>query len=165
MTTLETARLRIRPLETGDLDAFFAITRDPDAMRLMDDGQPLTRERTEEWIQVSQRNYALHSRGCMAVLERTTGAFIGFCGLVANGDQSRIELVYALRPSASGRGYATESARAMLEYGATLMDTIYATVYPQNTASLRVLEKLGFKQIHVADDGVVHFAFTTGGQA
>jgi RimJ/RimL family protein N-acetyltransferase len=165
MRTLTTPRLNVRPLEARDLEAFYAITGDAEAMRLMGDGQPLTLEQTREWIAVSQRNYALHARGCMAVLERETGAFVGFCGLVASDDRRRIELIYALSPAVWGRGYATEAARAMLEYGATILDTVYASVYPQNAASLRVLEKLGFKQTHVADDGVVHLEFANGGHA
>ena len=157
MKSLTTPRLTIRALEQDDLTAFHAICGDENAMRLMGDGLPLTLEQTQQWITVSQNNYKLHSRGCMAVIERDSNALIGFCGLVAGDTAGEIELIYALAPSHWGRGYATESAGAMLEYGLTILPCINASIYPQNKASRRILEKLGFEETRVELDGTVFF--------
>lgn len=159
MKTLTTPRLSIRALEQGDLAAFHAICGDATAMRLMGDGLPLTLEQTRQWIDVSQRNYELHSRGCMAVIERDTNSMIGFCGLVAGDTAGEIELIYALAPSHWGRGYAFESAGAMLEYGLTILPRIHASIYAANKASQRVLEKLGFAQTRVEPDDTIFFQF------
>ena len=112
-----------------------------------------------KWIDVSQRNYALHQRGCMAVIEQSTNALIGFCGLVAGDTAGEIELIYALAPSHWGRGYAFESAGAMLEYGLTILPRIHASIYAANKASQRVLEKLGFAQTRVEPDDTIFFQF------
>ena len=157
MKTLTTPRLSIRALEQGDLAAFHAICGDATAMRLMGDGLPLTLEQTRQWIDVSQRNYELHSRGCMAVIERDTNSMIGFCGLVAGDTSGEIELIYGFAPDHWGRGYATESAGAMLEYGQTILPRIIASIYPQNKASQRILEKLGFVKTRVESDGAICF--------
>ena len=151
MQTLTTPRLVIRPLEESDLRAFHLICGDEAAMQFMGDGKPLLLEGTQKWIAVSQQNYMLHSRGCMAVIERATNAFIGFCGLV-KGDNEHIELIYAFTPQVWGRGYAAEAGAAMVAYGREFIPEIIATVYPENTASLRVLEKVGFRQTHVNED-------------
>jgi [ribosomal protein S5]-alanine N-acetyltransferase len=159
MQTLNTPRLTIRPLEEADLGAFHLICGDAKAMQFMGDGKPLTLEQTQKWIAVSQQNYMLHKRGCMAVIERATNAFIGFCGLVV-GDRQHIELIYAFAPQVWGCGYATEAGAAMVVYGREFIPEIIATVYPENAASLRVLEKIGFRQTHVdADDSGVETAF------
>ena len=157
MKSLTTPRLTIRALEPGDLAAFHAICGDATAMRLMGDGLALTLEQTRQWIDVSQRNYALHQRGCMAVIEQSTNALIGFCGLVAGDTAGEIELIYGFAPSHWGRGYALESAGAMLEYGLTILPRIHASIYAANKASQRVLEKLGFAQTRVEPDGTVFF--------
>ncbi len=145
----------------SDLDAFFAICSDAATMRLMGDGLPLTLEQTRQWIDVSQRNYSLHSRGCMAVIERDTNTMIGFCGLVVGDNVGEIELIYGFAPAHWGRGYATESARAMLEYGQTILPRIVASIYPQNKASQRILEKLGFEQTRVDADGTICYQLET----
>ena len=157
MENLTTPRLTIRALEMSDLEAFHAICGDATAMRFMGNGQPLTVEQTWRWITVSQNNYALHSRGCMAVLERGTNEMIGFCGLVVGDDAGEIELIYGFAPIYWGRGYASESASAMLEYGRTFLPRIHASIYPQNSASQRILQKLGFEQTRVATDGTICF--------
>jgi [ribosomal protein S5]-alanine N-acetyltransferase len=151
MQPLTTPRLTIRPLEESDLGVFHLICGDAKAMQFMGDGKPLTLEQTQKWIAVSQQNYALYRRGCMAVIEDATKAFIGFCGLV-KGEGEHIELIYAFTPEVWGRGYATEAGAATVAYGREFIPEIIATVYPENTASLRVLEKIGFRQTHVSTD-------------
>ena len=81
---------------------------------------------------------------------------IGYCGLIigrASFDEP--ELVYELLPRAHGQGYATEAADAVLHAAvATGRHRIWATVRTWNLASLRVLEKLGFRNDHnTTEDG------------
>lgn len=146
MKTLKTKRLTIRPLENADLKAFFAVTGDTVVMRFVGDNQPLSLELTQRWIEVSQRNYATKGYGCMAVIETSSTDFIGYCGLVVGEDTNAPELIYAFKPSVWGKGYATEAAHAMLEFGLVDcgLDVIEATADPDNLASVRILEKLGF---------------------
>jgi RimJ/RimL family protein N-acetyltransferase len=156
MKTLETKRLTIRPLRKTDLNALFAITGDATVMRFVGNNQPITLEQTRQWIEVSQRNYATKGYGCMAVIERVSGHFIGYCGLVTGEDTNAPEIIYGLMPSVWGKGYATEAARAMLAFGFTdcTLLMIEATADPNNFASLRVLDRLGF--VWAKTDGDVH---------
>ncbi len=93
----------------------------------------------------------------MAVTMRETNAIIGFCGLVAGDTLGEIELIYAFAPAHWGHGYASESAGAMLEYGQTILPRIHASICPQNKASQRILEKMGFQQTRVEPDGTICF--------
>lgn len=57
MEVFETERLVVRRLRPDDLDDFAALCGDPEVVRYMDDGEPLSRERTKEWIDGSLANY------------------------------------------------------------------------------------------------------------
>lgn len=159
MNIIETERLIVRHLETNDLDAFFAICGDADVARYMDEGKPLSREMTQKWIEVSQNNYRTKGYGCSAVIEKTTGEFIGFCGLVHTPDvEGQIEIIYAFTPSRWGKGYATEVVKTMLEYGRNTLKLprIVATIHPQNIPSQQVAEKAGmaYEKDSVDEDGI-----------
>lgn len=146
MQIIETQRLVVRHLETDDVEAFYAITGDPDTTRYMDTGDPLSRELTEKWIAVSKDNYKTKGYGCSAVIEKATGDFIGFCGIVHHPEKpAQIEIIYAFKPSAWGKGYATEVVKAMLDYGFETcgLQKIIATIHPENKESVRVAEKAG----------------------
>lgn len=143
----ESQHLLGRHVRAGDVDALLAVYGDADAMRWVGDGEPLTRAQCVEWVAVCARNYRTRGYGLSALVERTSGEIIGFCGLVHPAGQAEPELKYALRREHWGRGLATEAARAMLAYardGLGLRHAI-ATAYPQNLASLRVLRKAGMQ--------------------
>lgn len=94
-----------------------------------------------------------------AVLERESGVVIGDVGFLrTEGDG--VEIGWHLHPSARGRGDATEAARACLDHGfATLgFDRVSAYVETANTASLRVIEKLGMIFVRSGVDGVPPWA-------
>lgn len=88
--------------------------------------------------------------GKLAVVVKSSQALIGYCGIetcLLNGRQE-IELGYRLVKSARGLGYATEAARALLDhYKKTGVEDIMAFTEPQNTASINVLEKLGYRAV------------------
>ncbi len=159
MTSLfETDRLVVRQLRPDDIDRLFAITGDAELMRYMGDGQPLSRELTAKWIEVSINNYATKGFGCSAVIDTRDGAFIGFCGLVQSEDAEppeASELIYALLRSYWGQGLATELAAEMVAYGwrACGLKRIIATIYPKNLGSKRILEKIGMTYLkHELDE-------------
>ena len=83
-----------------------------------------------------------------ALVERETGAVVGFCGLVHFAGRAEPEIKYALLRAVWGRGLATEAARALLGYGAAAhgLQMIIATVDPDNHASQRVLAKAGMQR-------------------
>ncbi|MEZ5064623.1 MAG: GNAT family N-acetyltransferase [bacterium] len=149
----ETPSLRCRRWIASDLDAIHAVYSDREAMRWVDDGEPITRAACEEWLRVTERNYATRGYGMFALVDREKGEVVGFCGLVHPEDQPEAEIKYAFRREVWGRGLASEAVPAMLTYGATLgMGRIIATVAPENVASRRVLEKAGLSEIDRRED-------------
>jgi RimJ/RimL family protein N-acetyltransferase len=84
---------------------------------------------------------------------------IGYCGLIRtpHGGEDRIEIAYELLQEFQGRGIATEAADAVLEYAyAAGHRRIWASVREWNTASFRVLQKLGFFDTDERDKNEVH---------
>ena len=85
--------------------------------------------------------------GEMSVYRQSDASYLGWCAIGHSRFLNDIELGYRFCRDAWGHGYATEAAAAMLSaaYRASEMDQILACAHPENTASIRVLEKLGFK--------------------
>jgi [ribosomal protein S5]-alanine N-acetyltransferase len=145
METIETDRLVIRRLRDEDLDELHEVCGDPELMRYVGEGRPLSRDETRRWIERSRANYEKHGFGSAAVVAKDGGRFAGYCGLVYGPGGSEVELIYALKREFWGAGLATEAARAVLEYGFTKcrLTRIVATIDPANLASIRIAEKLG----------------------
>ena len=161
---LETARLTIRRIVAGDAAAMHAVYGDAEAMRWVADGLPLARERCEDWVKVTERNYAARGYGMFTVLLRDSNEVVGFCGLVHPGGQPDAEIKYAFGRASWGKGYATEAATAMLRHGASAhgLARIIATAAPENLASHRVLAKAGMKpeEPRRSEDGAVTLVFS-----
>lgn len=160
MTTFfETDRLIVRGVEFDDLDPFAALCADPIAMQYMDDGSTLDLATVERWIGICHTKYRERGYGTSAVIEKASGAFIGFCGVIRAPDNDFDEIVYALAQSAWGKGYATEVAQAMLRYVFSIsnLKEIYATINSNNQASLRMMDKIGmqYHQSLVEEDGSI----------
>jgi RimJ/RimL family protein N-acetyltransferase len=144
LPTLETARLRIRPLTMDDAEAYHrAIHGDDDVMRFLPSGTAMPLEHTQYLIGYFADHAEQFGFSFEAVIDKASGAFMGHVGLHQLSDA--VELGYALGKAYWGAGYATEAARAMMGWGfeALKLDSIIAVAYPQNTASRRVMERLG----------------------
>jgi len=89
--------------------------------------------------------------GFLAIRRHGADALIGYCGLlVGRASLDEPEIAYELFRAAHGQGYATEAAAALIEAAAaTGRRRLWSTVADWNTASLRVLEKTGFRRDHV----------------
>jgi RimJ/RimL family protein N-acetyltransferase len=145
MTTIETERLRLRPITPDDVPALHAIYAHPDVERWI--GPHLASELA---VEVGKQIALQEARGfsMFALEDRATGELLGDCGLQPlelKGPE--IEIGWDLAPHAWGRGYATEAARAVLarafaepSWG---LDEVIAVVDPANSASQRVAEKAG----------------------
>ena len=143
---IETTRLLLRPLRTDDVDAYVALHADERVnqfVRSLDHDQALERLRRTE------RQWAERGHGLCAVELKESGEFIGRCGLNYWEQFDEIEIGYALKAETWGRGYATEAAKACLDWGFANLDAPYFTamIQPANTASVRVAERLGFTEL------------------
>jgi ribosomal-protein-alanine N-acetyltransferase len=95
--------------------------------------------------------------GLLAVERKDSAEVIGYCGLISPGVRAtgEPELAYELLQAAQGYGYATEAGQAVVSWmGEAGHERLWATVREWNLASLRVLEKLGFRTVRVEPDAV-----------
>ena len=117
-------------------------------MRFSPDGPSASLEDTRAILEKHLASYRAHGIGKWAVALRADGTVIGHCGVAmepVHGLTPEPELGYRLRPEFQGKGYATEAAKAALEHCLMLvgLPRILGIVEPANTASARVLLKLG----------------------
>ncbi len=142
---LLTARLRLRPRTVDDLEANLAMDLDPEVHRyIFVHGVPDAATHRAELL---HRIATPPARASLRVVEwRQQPGFLGWCGVFPLEDSGLIELGYRYARAAWGQGIATEAARAVLDYGFRQLglDPIVAVTHPDNLASRRVLEKLGF---------------------
>jgi RimJ/RimL family protein N-acetyltransferase len=145
--SLATPHLDLRPFAETDAAAMHRIYSDPVVMRYVATGPAAN-------LGVSQRllrDYTVHQRthgfSFWGVVERSSGALIGDAGLYRT-PAGEVELGYTLGAPWWGRGYATEAAEAWLDaaFGRLGIDAVIALAEPANTASLRVLEKVGMQR-------------------
>lgn len=144
-----TPRLRLREFVAGDWPAVLAYQRDPRYLRFQE-WEDRTPEAVQAFVQMFVDHQRAHPRSKfqLAITLREGGALIGNCGVRLNEPGGYdAETGYELAPKHWGRGYATEAARAMLDFGfGTLgLHRIMAYCVAENSASAHVLEKLGMK--------------------
>lgn len=140
---LETERLILRPFAETDAEALCALHAERGV------GNP-TVEEAEKVIATGLAFAASSGIALLAARRRVENDFIGYCGLiVGRATIDEPEIAYELFQRVHGNGYATEAARAMLDAAiATGRKRLWSTVGAWNTASLRVLDKLGFERDH-----------------
>jgi ribosomal-protein-alanine N-acetyltransferase len=144
---IETERIILRELDEIDLKPLADIYADPDVMRYVGKGVVLTAEQAGKSIANWKKYYERYKFGNWATVEKESEALIGLCGLSWLPDNSDIEVSYLFSKPAWGKGYATETANAILDFGFNKfgLKRIVALVYPENTASIHVIDKLGMK--------------------
>jgi RimJ/RimL family protein N-acetyltransferase len=161
MMTVETSRLRLRPLQASDAEPFMEIHQDPEVIKYVLLGA------APGGITVAWRNIAMmighwHLRGYgpWAVSEKSSGQVIGRVGLWNPEGWPGIELGWIIRRSHWDHGFATEASRAALEWAWENVDTdhIISVIQPGNVRSIRVAEKIGerFERADVLNEVNVH---------
>jgi RimJ/RimL family protein N-acetyltransferase len=92
-------------------------------------------------------SYRQHGFGLWLVEPKAEGMPAGICGLLKRGTLPGIEVGYAFLPPFRGKGYAFEAASAALGHARDVLGlhSLYAIVNPDNSISIRVLEKLGMR--------------------
>jgi len=143
--TLTTDRLSLRGWRDEDLDAYAEITADPEVMRFM--GGVIDRAQTWREMAVFAGHWALRGYGIW-VVERD-GALIGRIGLWQPDGWPGLEVGWLLGREAWGRGYATEAARASIEYAWRELgaDQLISLIDAENVASQRVAQRLGMHEL------------------
>ena len=145
---LSTGRLVLRPVTADDHAALLAHWTLPDVRRFLFDGAALSAAEVADNIEESIGDFAARGYGIW-IIELGSGAGAG-AGLVGTAglrplEELGLEIFYSLAPGAWGKGYATEAARAVMDYGLGPLGLpeVLAEVDEGNAASVAVVKRLG----------------------
>ena len=143
-TILQTPRLILRELSVDDAENFYALNSNPNVVKYTGDPPFQSISEAEEFLK-NYKPYAAYGYGRWAVIEKETGKFIGWCGLKFDGKET--DIGFRFFEEYWGKGFATESAKACLEFGFTKLnlEEIIGRAMHKNLGSIRVLEKIGMK--------------------
>ena len=148
LATLATERLTLRPLTLDD-DAFILkLVNEPSFIRHIGDKQVRTLPDARAYIESGPRaSHSAHGFGLDRVELTSTAQPIGMCGLLKRDILPDPDVGYAFLPEFWSRGYASEAVRAVLDDARQrlALSRVAAVVSNDNTASIRLLERMGFR--------------------
>ncbi len=148
MNVLESARLALRRLTPEDAPFILELLNDPLFLRFVGDKGVRTLDGARDYIvNGPMASYAQHGFGLFHVSLKPDGTPIGMCGLLKREVLEDVDVGFAYLPQFSGQGYATEAARATIDYGRTVLGLkrIVAITAPDNVNSQNVLRKIGLR--------------------
>ena len=142
---VETPRLRLRPFTEADVAPLHALMQDPEVMRYVGDRRVPTLQETWRAVAGWVGHWTLRGYGMWAIEERESGAVIGRAGIINPADWPGPEVGYVLGRAWWGRGYATEAARAAMDWGFETIgfERLISLIDPANAASIAVAQRLG----------------------
>jgi RimJ/RimL family protein N-acetyltransferase len=141
--TLETARLILRPTRSEDFEPWAEAVADEETMRYL--GGPQTRFVAWRGFMAVAGSWALNGYAMFSVVERSSGRWIGRIGPWRPAGWPGTEVGWAIVRDAWGRGYATESAAAAMDWAVEHLGwtEIIHSIDPDNAASQAVARRLG----------------------
>ena len=142
---MTTERLNLRKMTSDDVQNLMMIFSDQEAMKYYP--STMNEDETLGWINRTLSNYEKLGVGFWIVDDKTTGKFLGQCGIIPQeyDGVDVMEIAYLFVRQEWGKGYATESAKACKEYGFQSMGLhkMYSFIDANNIASVRVAERNG----------------------
>lgn len=159
MNVAETARLRLRRLESDDAPFILELLTDAAFLANIGDRGVRDLASAERYIAEGPgASYARHGFGLFAVDQKASARTIGLCGLLHRDSHPDVEIGFAMLPRGRGQGFTLEAAAAALRLGIQgfALKRIVAITAPDNAGSIRILELLGFRfdrMVHFTADG------------
>ena len=143
---LETPRLVLREITPLDAQNAYDLNADWEVIKYTGDDAFESVEAAQKFLE-NYKDYVKNGFGRWAVILKEKDEFLGWCGLKYNEDIKEVDLGYRFSQKNWGKGYATESAKACLEYGFNQLnlETIIARANQENTASINVMKKLSMQ--------------------
>ncbi len=151
---IETNRLILRPMSIEDAEALHNLLDKDERMWRYQHGYAYTFEDRINAIKARLEHYDTYGFGCFAVVRKSDGQLIGQCGLSPHEFEEKdgrttqvFEVMFAIGMPFQGQGYATEAASAWVRYAfeTAKLERLVVCPLKENIASIRVLEKLGFR--------------------
>ena len=144
---IQTGRLILRHLRPDDLDAMHSYLGDRETMKYYP--APYSPEFVRQGIEKNIERYQQYGYGLFGVVLKESGELIGDCGLVWQDlpGGRELEVGYHFHSAHWGRGYATEAAKACIDYafGNAGVDHVISLIRPENMPSRRVAERNGLR--------------------
>lgn len=141
-----TERLRLRPFRLEDAPAVTELASDRAiSLTTLNIPHPYTLEIAREWISAHEQAFAARALANFGLFTRASGQLVGTVGLVISPRHHRADLGYWIGVPFWGCGYATEGARAVIDFGFERLhlNRITAGYFTGNEASGAVMRKLG----------------------
>jgi RimJ/RimL family protein N-acetyltransferase len=167
VNVLETERLNLRRLDAGDAAFILELLNEESFLRNIGDKGVRTIEGAVQYILKGPvESYARHGFGLWLVELKDEGTPAGICGLVKRDTLPDADIGYAFLARFRSRGYASESAAAVLSYASKALGLrrVLAITNQDNEGSIRVLEKIGLKferLVRLSDDAPEIMLFTS----
>jgi ribosomal-protein-alanine N-acetyltransferase len=135
--------LELRLFREEDIESFSGLMADQEATKFI--GGPKSLAAAGGSVRYMRDAFVARGWGTLAVVQRSDNACIGYCGVRPLLNTPYVELAFALERMSWNRGFATEACEAALDLAFRYLpvQSVFATVYPDNRASIRVLTKLG----------------------
>jgi RimJ/RimL family protein N-acetyltransferase len=149
---LTTARLRVRPLTLSDAAFIVELLNDPAFIRNIGDRGVRSEDDARVYLTAGPfESYARHGFGLCAVELAAGGSPIGICGLLKRDELPAPDIGFAFLAPYRSQGYAHEAASAVKAdaFARLGVNPLLAIVNPDNAASIRLLERLGFTYGHI----------------
>jgi ribosomal-protein-alanine N-acetyltransferase len=147
MQIAETNRFLLRQLRTDDAAFVLEIVNSPGWLRFIGDRGVHDLEGATKYIRKNINNYQALGFGLYAIEMKDSGEVAGMCGLLKRDYLPAADIGYALLPRFEGLGLAQEAGRSVVKYAQEMlqMTSLFAIVTPQNSRSISLLEKIGFR--------------------
>jgi len=156
---LQTERLNLRRMSLDDAEFIVELLNDSSFLRFVGDKGVRTTEDARQYILTGPvDSYERHGFGLWLVELKDSETPIGICGLLKRETLSDVDIGFAFLPQYRSKGYAFESAAAVMSYGRNVLGLrrVVAITNEENIDSLRVLEKIGMsfdRMIRLSDEG------------
>ena len=143
---LETDQLLLREFSIEDAENFYQLNLNPNVVKYTGDKAFKNSMEAENFL-IHYKDYEINGFGRWAVIEKCSGAFLGWCGLKYTQETNETDIGFRFFEKYWNKGFATESAKACLKYGFEKLNLkiIVGRAMAENIASIKVLEKLGLK--------------------
>lgn len=164
MTVIQTERLVLQKATFDDAEFIYQLLNDPSFIDNIADKGIKTLDDAKNYIQKSLiDSYDNNGFGLYITRLKSDNTPIGLCGLVKRDELAWPDVGYALLPQFAGQGYASEGAKASLDYGFNVLgvEKIVAITSENNIGSIKVLEKIGLKRekvINIYNDECLLFS-------
>ena len=146
--TLETERLLLRPFTPDDSDFILELLNTEGWIKYIGDRNIKTNEQARDYLENGPlKSYQTHGFGLSLVQLKINNKSIGMCGLIKRDYLEHPDIGFAFLPGYTGMGYAYEVVKKTIQYAMNELqkENILAITLPENSSSIKLLKKIGFK--------------------